>query len=173
MLTDLTFTTHWDYWRLSLCSFLPAKSIQQCMVEMGEWVLSLGWPFIAYVVQSRFHAHLSIHCIIFQKLNCCTQPIIRSVSVTLKKSIIRMIIYTLQLCFMDSLGWKCLPKVNNILSLKDHSYSASDKSFAVFKVLQVIIFHFPGQNSIYSIVLTVMGSQSTFIIMLPNSVFQE
>lgn len=55
------------------------------MVEMGEWVLSLGWPFIAYVVQSRFHVHLSIHCIIFQKLNCCTQPIVRSVSVTLKK----------------------------------------------------------------------------------------
>ena len=90
-----------------------------------------------------------------------------------KSNNIRMIICTLQLCFMDSLGWKCLPKVNNIISLKDHSSSASDKSFAVFKLLQVIIFHFPGQNSIYGIVLTVMGSQSTFIIMLPNSVFQE
>lgn len=31
-------------------------------------------------------------------------------------------------------------------------YSASDKSFAIFKVLQDIRFHFPGQNSIYGLV---------------------
>lgn len=59
-----------------------------------------------------------------------------------------MITHTLEMCLMDALGWKYLPKINYIISLKEHS----DKSFAVFKVLQVIRFHFPGQNSIYDVV---------------------
>lgn len=126
MLTDHSSTTCQDHLKAEvvLMPTYQVISVAHCGDRWG--LLSWVWLSTVYVVHTRFHLDLRIpqSCIICQKLNCYTEPSATAVwviSSKKKSNIIRMITYILQLCFMDLLDWKCLPKVNYIISLKEHS----------------------------------------------------